>query len=121
MRFAEEGQGMHTIDLPAWAIERVNIDMQNVFVAEGEVYANPHARDIIPVVNRLSGALRAAGAAVIWTRQTHAFDGPYAVAPWQYDLSRADVRAAVEAMQAGAASQALHPEMSVHAGDTVVD
>ena len=76
MRFAEEGQGMHTIDLPAWAIERgralnsfseidprrtalVNIDMQNVFVAEGEVYANPHARDIIPVVNRLSEALRA--------------------------------------------------------------
>jgi ureidoacrylate peracid hydrolase len=78
---------MHTIRLPRWAVERgaalndfrtleagrtalVNIDLQNAFLAEGQAYGNAHARDVVPRVNRLSQAMRAAGGQVIWTRQT---------------------------------------------------
>src|SRR5437867_6831499 len=110
---------MHVIRLPRWAIERgaalnaftdldagrtalVNIDMQNVFLAEDQVYGNRHARDIVPRVNALSHAMRAIGAPVIWTRQTHTPDGPYAPPPWQYDTSRPGVAQAIAALQAGA-------------------
>ncbi|MHB8528895.1 MAG: cysteine hydrolase family protein, partial [Caulobacteraceae bacterium] len=129
---------MHTIDLPAWAVARgkslnaftdldrstvalVNIDMQNVFMAEGEVFANAQARDIAPTVNLLSRAMRGIGAPVIWTRQTHTFEGPCAAPAWQFDLSRPDVAAGVAALQAGAPGHAIHPAMDVAAEDIVVD
>ena len=129
---------MHQIDLPAWAVERgrvlngferfekghtalVNVDMQTIFVGEGEVYGNPNARDIIAPVNALSAAMREAGAPVIWTRQTHTFEGPCAPPPWQYDMADPRVRSAVEALQAGAAGHQIHPAMEVAAGDIVID
>jgi len=129
---------MHAIELPAWAVARgralnhfptlavgraalVNIDMQNVFLAEGQIYANPHARDIVGAVNRLSRAMRGIGAAVIWTRQTHTFEGPLAPAPWQYDLSDPTVAAGLAALQAGAEGHGLYPAMDVAAEDIVVD
>ena len=87
---------MHTVRLPRWAVQRgvglndfpalipghtalVNIDMQNVFVAEGHVFGNHHARHIVGRVNALSQAMRAIGAPVIWTRQTHTAEGVGAV------------------------------------------
>jgi ureidoacrylate peracid hydrolase len=129
---------MHVIRLPRWAIERgaalnaftdldagrtalVNIDMQNVFLAEGQVYGNRHARDIVANVNALSRAMRAIGAPVIWTRQTHTFDGPCAPPDWQYDAGRADVAQAIAALQTGAEGQALYPGMDIGAADIVVD
>lgn len=129
---------MHTIDLPDWAVERgsalnrfdtidptraalVVIDMQNVFLAPDEVFGNPNAMDIIPAVNRLAGAARAAGMPVIWTRQTVSSDPALAMPEWQYDLSIPDVRRAVETMIAGTRSHALHPAMAVEPGDVVID
>ncbi len=127
----------HQVDLPDWAVARgralnsfdrleprtalINIDMQTVFLAADQVYGNAHGRDIIPAVNRLSAALRAAGSPVIWTRQTHTFDGPCAPAPWQYDLSEPSVKAGVAALQAGTRAHALHPDMAVDAADRVLD
>ena len=129
---------MHRIDLPDWARERgramndfpvldrgrtalVNIDMQNVFVAEDGLYATVHAQDIIPNVNALSRALRGIGAPVIWTRQTHTAKGPRAPAAWHYDLSHPEVAAGVAALQTGAHGQALAEGMDVDPGDIVVD
>lgn len=129
---------MHAIDLPDWAVTRgsalnrfdtidparaalVVIDMQNVFLAPDEVFGNANAIDIIPAVNRLAGAMRAAGAPVIWTRQTVSDDPALAMPDWQYDLSLPDVRRAVETMIAGTRSHALHPGMAVDAGDVVID
>lgn len=129
---------MHAIDLPGWAVERgsalnrfdtidparaalVVIDMQNVFLAPDEVFGNPNALDIIPAVNRLAGAARAAGMPVIWTRQTVSADPALAMPEWQYDLSLPDVRRAVETMIAGTRSHALHPEMAVQPEDAVID
>jgi nicotinamidase-related amidase len=119
----ERGRGLN--DFPALTAAGrtalVNIDMQNAFVADGGAFAGPHARDIIGVVNALSAAMRLIGAPVIWTRATHAAEGPFASPAWQYDLSRPEIAAGVAALQAGAAGHALHPAMEVAPGDTVID
>ncbi len=129
---------MHVIDLPGWAVERgrvrntfdrleggrtalLNIDMQNVFLAEGQVFANAHAREIVGAVNALGRAMRAVGAPVIWTRQTHTHHGPCAAPPWQYDLTDARTAAGVAALQAGAEGHALYPAMEVGPEDIVLD
>ena len=96
---------MHAIELPAWAVARgralnhfptlavgraalVNIDMQNVFLAEDQVFGNVHARAIVSPVNALSQAMQGAGAPVIWTRQTHTFEAPLAPADLTVDKYR---------------------------------
>jgi nicotinamidase-related amidase len=129
---------VHRIDLPDWAVVRgralndfpalarartalVVIDMQNVFVAEGGVYASAAARDIVPTINRLAGAMRAKGAPVMWTRTTYTAEGPCAAPDWQYDTADPSVAAGVAALQAGADGHALHPLMEVAPGDIVVD
>ena len=55
-----------TIDAARTAL--VVVDMQNYFVAEGFPLEVPLARDIVPNVNRLARALRAAGGTVAWCR-----------------------------------------------------
>jgi nicotinamidase-related amidase len=128
----------HRIALPDWAVERgrmlnsvdaldpattalVVIDMQRVFIGPDEVFANRHALDIIPTVNKLADAFRAVGAAVIWTRQTVDHTPPRRMPAWQYDLSIPAVREAVDTMTAGHRAHALHPRMRVVAGDAVID
>ena len=129
---------MHAVRLPRWAVERgaglnsfhelapgrtalVNIDMQSVFLDEAQVYGNRHARDIVPQVNALSRAMRSIGAPVIWTRQTHTYDGPCAPPPWQYDLERPRVAEGVAALQAGAPGHGLYSAMETAADDIVID
>lgn len=46
------------------------VDMQNTFVKEGFAAEIPVARDIVPNINRLAAALRAAGGEVVWIRNT---------------------------------------------------
>jgi ureidoacrylate peracid hydrolase len=48
----------------------VVIDMQNHFVAEGFPSEVAPARDIVPNINRLARAMRAAGGTVIWIQTT---------------------------------------------------
>ncbi|HEV2365274.1 MAG TPA: cysteine hydrolase [Caulobacteraceae bacterium] len=129
---------MHQIRLPDWARARgaalnafaslepqrtvlLVIDMQNAFIAEGEVYGNPHARDIVPAINALARALRDAGGRAIWTRQTYVAEGPFAPAPWQYDLSDPAVAAATAALTADASGHGLYPAVEVAAADLVID
>jgi len=78
---------MHKIDIPDEVRERVIkrlgrlhvieslvpaktallvVDMQNYFMADGQFGCCPVARDIVPNVNRLAQALRAAGGHVVW-------------------------------------------------------
>ena len=129
---------MHSVRLSRWVVERgaalnsfaelapgrtalVNIDMQSVFLDEAQIYGNRHARDIVPAVNALSRAMRSIGAPVIWTRQTHTFDGPCAPPPWQYDLDRPRVAEGVAALQAGGLGHDLYPAMATAADDVVID
>jgi ureidoacrylate peracid hydrolase len=50
----------------------VVVDMQNHFVAEGFPAEVPPSREIVPVINRLARALRAAGGHVAWVQTTAA-------------------------------------------------
>jgi ureidoacrylate peracid hydrolase len=44
----------------------VVVDMQNYYVAEGYPNESPNARAIVPNINRMAAALRAAGGQVVW-------------------------------------------------------
>lgn len=48
----------------------VVVDMQNYFVAPGFPSEVPVARDIVPNVNRMAAAVRAAGGTVVWIQTT---------------------------------------------------
>ncbi len=48
----------------------VVIDMQNHYVAEGFPNEAPVAREIVPNINRMAAALRAAGGSVVWIQTT---------------------------------------------------
>jgi ureidoacrylate peracid hydrolase len=87
---------MHQLNIDPWFIDkaketrdgRVNaydtldarktalvvVDMQNYFVADGMPACAPEARTIVPNINRLAQAVRAAGGTVIWI-QTEALVG----------------------------------------------
>jgi ureidoacrylate peracid hydrolase len=129
---------MHRIDLPAWAIERgktlnhftridversalLAIDMQNAFMTPGEVFANPHARDIVPHVNQLAATLRAACGTVVWTRQTISADATFAYPDWQFNEKIPAVKAAKKALTEGAFGHALYANMEIHRADIVLN
>ncbi|MDH4188797.1 MAG: cysteine hydrolase [Betaproteobacteria bacterium] len=58
------------IDAPRAALAIV--DMQNYFVARGFPMEVPLAREIVPNLNRIAAAMRAAGASVVWIQTTAA-------------------------------------------------
>ncbi len=133
---------MHTIDIPQSVIDRVVrhrgrehvyedldarrtalivIDMQNAFMMPGVAHVLCHAaRDIVPAINRLAQAARAAGGTVVWVKNTfgtpslqswpvfHAMTGP----------ERTKVR--VETMAEGATGHALWADLEVQASDLIV-
>jgi ureidoacrylate peracid hydrolase len=57
-----------TIDAGRTAL--VVVDMQNYFVAEGFPLEVPMARAIVPNINRVAKAMRAAGGTVLWVQTT---------------------------------------------------
>jgi ureidoacrylate peracid hydrolase len=60
--------GHDSIDAARTAL--VVVDMQNYFVAEGFPLEVPYARGIVPNINRLARAMRAAGGTVVWIQTT---------------------------------------------------
>jgi ureidoacrylate peracid hydrolase len=69
-----------------FALERIEaartalvvVDMQNYYVAEGFPNESPAARGIVPNINKLAAALRAAGGRVVWVQT----DSAQALAKW---------------------------------------
>ena len=59
---------MDAIEGPRTAF--VVVDMQNYFVGKGFPGEVPPAREIVPAINRMAAALRAAGGTVIWVQTT---------------------------------------------------
>lgn len=60
--------GHDRIDAPRAAL--LVVDMQNHFVAEGFPAEIATAREIVPTINRLARAMRAAGGNVVWIQTT---------------------------------------------------
>ncbi len=99
----------------------VVVDLQNGFMAPGAVAEIAAARDIVPNVNRISAALRAAGGLVVYIQNT--FD-PIAVATWSaffdHFCSPERRRRMIEAFSPGAFGHAIWPGLNVQPRDLKV-
>ena len=95
------------------------IDMQVVFVEEGQIGAGPHAASIIPNINRMASTLRDAGGLVAFTRHTVVDDGPRAMPVWQREWPR---RAPlIPLIREGAREHEIDSRLELDARDVVVN
>ena len=127
---------MHIIELPAHLTDGTRpcfrfddidpkatallvIDLQAVFVDEGQPFASEHARDILPNANALIAATRAAGGTVVFTRASTTDEGPYARPAW-FDQSAAYGPLA-PLLRVGSDGHAMSKAVDVQPGDLVID
>lgn len=130
---------MHPAELPAEIVERVRlrrgrlhlfdklegqraalavIDMQHSFVAAGAPSAVATAREIVPNINRLAAALRAAGGIVAWVQATYTRSGPgYWPLFFDYMVSRELSAEILEGLTEGSPGHALWHELDVQPQD----
>jgi len=97
----------------------VVIDLQRAFMDPGAPSEVAQARTIVPNVNRLAAAMRAAGGRVVWIRATFPKEGwpnffDHMVNP---QLSGR----ILDALQEGAELHELYGELDVQAGDMIVN
>jgi ureidoacrylate peracid hydrolase len=92
------------------------VDLQNGFMAPGQVLETPMARAIVANVNRISAALRNAGGIVVYTQHTADAE---AVRTWPvyFDHFCADRVRMIEAFTPGNPGHALWPELDVAKDD----
>jgi ureidoacrylate peracid hydrolase len=97
------------------------VDLQNGFMAPGEVAEIATAREIVPNVNRISAALRDAGGLVVYVQNT--FDET-AVRTWStffdHFCNPTRRQRMIDAFSPGAFGHALWPGLDVHARDLKV-
>jgi len=110
--------GFSTVDPRATAL--VVVDLQNLFMVPGQALANAHARDIVPNVNALARALRAAGGTVAFLRHTVSDEPRYRLTEWQARMVPRNADGGFE-LQAGSYGHALFDQLDVRAGDLVVN
>jgi len=133
---------MHKVAIPSYAIERalarrgrlhpfdgidptrtalVVVDLQNGFMAPGQPAEIAQAREIVPNVNRLAAATRAAGGAVVWIQNTIT---PESEKSWSVYLDNfADAEWGPRMRRAftpGDFGHALYPSLEVRPGDLTV-
>lgn len=108
-----------TIDPSRTAL--VVVDMQNVFVARGQLVEVPEARDIVPNINALAAACRAAGMTVVWVQHTVDKDAEQGWPIWfEFAMTPEQKPKYVEAMSAGSDGHAIYPELDVEERDVTV-
>ena len=96
------------------------VDLQVHFMREGSPSEIPHARAIVPTVNRLAGALRASGGHVVWVVSTY---GPEEDRNWaNLDTILGEEAAAVfrAGLSEGADGHTIWPALDARDSDPVV-
>jgi ureidoacrylate peracid hydrolase len=133
---------MHRIAIPQSAIDRVLkrrdslhvfgdldpartahivVDLQNGFMAPGQPAEIPLAREIVPNVNRISAALRAAGGLVVYIQNTIDANAKQAWSNWFTYMSGERRKEAMEmAFADGSFGHSLWPSLEVLPGDLKV-
>ncbi len=132
---------MHKIEIPRTIIERVLarrpalhwldvmegprtahivVDLQNGFMAPGQVGEIPEAREIVPNVNRISAALRAAGGLNVFIQNTVYANTPTTWSNWFMRQSPERRAKSKEAFLAGSFGHALWPGLDVATEDLKV-
>ena len=133
---------MHKIAIPSYAIERalarrgrlhpfedldpartalVVVDLQNGFMVPGQPAEIAQAREIVPAVNRLARATRAAGGTVVWIQNTVTPESEQSWSVWLGNF--ADDHWGPRMRQAftpGDFGHALYPDLNVLPGDLTV-
>jgi len=114
---ADRGKAHPWDAIPVARTALIVIDMQNYFVAPSSQGEAETARDIVPAINRLAGALRERGGNVIWMQNTTTNTRE----DWsvRHELllpEKAEIRLA--AMELGAEGYQLWPTLDVRAEDT---
>ncbi len=109
--------GFEQIDASRTAL--VVVDMQNVFCAEGAAVEVPNAREIVPNINRLAQATRAAGGLVAWVQMTVARREEWALVLDNL-LTPATAERVLESIKPGSEGHALWPAMKPEAGDLYI-
>lgn len=112
---------LHAYDsIEAQRTALVVIDMQNVWVQQGQPAFTPCCQGIVPNINRLAAAMRHAGGQVYWVRAIY---GGRASENWSAYLdffSPEHMKAMCAALTEGAEGAALWHEMDVQPGDEQV-
>jgi ureidoacrylate peracid hydrolase len=134
---------MHTIDIPVGIRERsrrargrehfltaldlartahIVVDLQDGFMAEGALVEVPVAREIVPNVNAITAAMRAAEGLNVYLRYTYDEAEPLAWTAWYGTYLDKDYSADLKAaFRPGAGPWQLWPELDVRPGDLIVD
>ena len=107
------------------AIERLDpartalivIDMQNVWVKPGMPAYTPTCEGIVPNINRLAAAMRAAGGSVWWVRAIYGDDTPRTWSAYMEFMSPEFTGEMLGALTEGAEGAALWHALDVQPGD----
>jgi ureidoacrylate peracid hydrolase len=98
------------------------VDLQNVFMLPPYPTEVPVARDIVPNVNRLAQATRAAGGAVVWIQMTHTEQDKKTWSVFYDDVTKTANRGdALKGLSRGSHGQALHDALDVKPADLKVE
>ncbi len=121
-RIGQRRGGLPVFDrLDSRRTAHVVVDLQNGFMAPDAVAEIPGARDVVPVVNRISQAVRAAGGLIVYIQNT--FDAE-AIRTWStyfdHFCSPARRQRMIEAFTPHAEGHALWPGLEVLAQDLKV-
>ena len=130
---------MHKVEIPSWAVERalarrgrlypfddldpartglVVVDLQNGFMAPDQPAEVAQAREIVPNVNRLARATRAAGGMVAWIQNTITPDTEKSWTVWFDHFAREEWGPRMrQAFTLGDFGHALYAELETAEGD----
>ena len=133
---------MHKVAIPSYAIERalsrrgkphpfddidpvrtalVVVDLQNGFMASGQPAEIAQAREIVPAVNRLAQATRAAGGTVAWIQNTITPESERSWSVWLGNFADREWGPRMrQAFAPGDFGHALYPDLDVLPGDLTV-
>ena len=118
---ARQGRAVAHGDVPAAGTAFVVVDMQRYFLDPGSQAEAPLARAIVPNVNRVAAALRAAGGLVIWIRTLFTQEALETIPHFHRVLMQPKVfEARCAALAEEASGSALWPELDVRDEDLVV-
>ncbi len=119
---ARQGKALAFADRPATSTALVVVDMQSYFLDPESGASVPNARAIVPNINRLAKALRAAGGRVVWIRTLFTEDALETIPHFHQELltpERFETRCA--ALDRDAQGSQLWPALDVQPEDMIVE
>ncbi len=133
---------LHRIELPDYVAERVRsrrggepafaslspkrtalvvVDLQNGFMAPGQPAEMPTARAIVPNVNRLAAATRAAGGTVVWIKNTYDAEAAMTWSVWRGHFATGEWGQRMEqAFTPGDPGYEIYGDLDVQPDDLVI-